>query len=97
VIFYSDLFYLLIVDVEVYFCTWSHTMTQTHTHTHTHTMTHTHTCTHNDTHTHTFTYNDTHARTLGQTPCMRDWQSQRSLPNKTQIFQENNNHVPSGV
>jgi hypothetical protein len=32
VIFYSDLFYLLIVDVEVYYCTWSHTMTHTRTH-----------------------------------------------------------------
>jgi len=32
VIFYSELFYLLVVDVEVYFWTWSHTHTHTHTH-----------------------------------------------------------------
>jgi hypothetical protein len=32
VISYSEFFYLLIVDVEVYFCPWSHTMTHIHTH-----------------------------------------------------------------
>jgi len=36
--FYSDLFYRIIVGVDGYCCAWPHSLTHTHTHTHSRTL-----------------------------------------------------------
>jgi hypothetical protein len=60
---HSDLFHLLTVSVEVWCCTWSHSLQNTHAHTHRYTPTvrHTHTHAHTDTHKHT--HRHTHRKT----------------------------------
>ena len=69
---------------------------QTHTHTQTHTQTHTHKHTHTNTHTqtHTNTHTHTHDRTL-----LNEWSSRRRglYLHNTQLTQENNIHVLSGI